>query len=222
MQRQILKPQIDVPLVLRLDRGPDGKETQSLRGDLQYQYTCNDDRAIIWLPPEARAVLMRTGAQPGDHVQLVKSLRGRNAIWNAEVLPDGDVQPEPPSRMVAPRAAYQAPRQMPTPARTAAASDSITRSYTVSRSYDEAMNGRAGNGQPPPDPKPRPAEPAVPAPSRMGEVMQRALEISARANWSAYQAARAAGCELDAPTWEDVRAAGISMFIEYHKNGGSR
>lgn len=200
MNRIQLRPQIDVPLVMRLDRGPDGKEVPSLRGDgVQYQYTVNDDSGIIWLPPEARTALIRTGARAGDHVQLVKSLRGRNATWNAEVLPDDDVHQQP-SRMVAPRAAYQAPRQMPPPPPAV----------------------RIAAPPPPPPPTPRPAEPAVPAPSRMGEVMQRALEISARANWTAYQAAKAAGVEIEPPRWEDVRAAGISMFIEYHKNGVSR
>lgn len=208
MNRIQLRPQIDVPLVMRLDRGPDGKEVQSLRGDRQYQYTVNDDSGIIWLPPEARTALMRTGAQAGDHVQLVKSLRGRNAIWNAEVLPDADVQQQP-SRMVAPRAAYQAPRQMP---------NGHTPERRTSEDHPPYL-------PPPPDPQPRP-QPAAPAaaaaPLRIGDIMQRALEISARANWSAYLAAKAAGCEIDAPTWEDVRAAGISMFIEHNRNGGGR
>lgn len=203
MNRQILKPQVDVPLVVRLDKGPEGKETTS-RGELQYQYTLNHDECVMWLPPEARTAILRTQAQVGDEIQIVKSLRGRNAIWNVQVLADAAEPPQRTTRMVAPRPAYPtATDRIP-----AAAGGNGHRDR-----YAETMSRPIA---------PAAAQPAAAAAETIGAVMQRALEIAARANWAAYTAAKAAGWEIDAPTWEDVRAAGISIFIEHNRNGGGR
>lgn len=199
MNRTMLRPQVDVPLVVLLDKGPEGKETRNNNGDTEYQYTVNDDSGIIWLPPAARTQLIRTGAQAGDEIQIVKSLRGKNAIWNIQVLADSAEPPAQNTRMAAPRPAYAAAPQPARPSQPANGNGHMHASRPAAAA-----------------PEPAPAAPKI------GEVMQRALEISARANWTAYQAAKAAGCEIDPPTWEDVRAAGISMFIEHSRNGGSR
>lgn len=204
MNRQILKPQVDVPMVVLLDKGPEGKETTSQRGDLQYQYTLNNDACVMWLPPEARSAIMRTGAQAGDEIQIVKSLRGKNAIWNVQVVPDS-APPPPASRMVAPRPAY-----------------SNGNGHSAPQQHWE-------NEPQPTTPRPQPApaqQPATTTTYPMEEVMARCLEISARANWRAFQAAKAAGIAIEGPNWEDVRAAAISIFIErsrnQRENGGAR
>ena len=188
MNRQILKAQADVPLVVLLDQGPEGKETRSQRdGALQYQYTVNDDKGVMWLPPEARAAILRTGAQAGDQIEILKSLRGKNAFWNVQVLSDAS---EPaPTKMVAPRPAY-----------------------------------RNGNGHPAAASQPA-AAPATVHPHE--ELMARCIELGARANLKAHAALKAAGIELDEPTWEDARATGTSFFIEPNKStrdqqGGAR
>ena len=206
MNRTILKPQVDVPLSVQLDKGPEGKQVESQRGDTQYQYTVNNDAGVMWLPPEARAAILRTGAQAGDWVQIVKSLRGRNAIWNVQVLADSAEPPPPPepppSRMVAPRPPY-----------------------TNGNGSQLGGHHQAGAAAYQPPPAPAPAPLATPQGS-MEDVMTRCLEISARAHWRAYQAARAAGIDIEGPNWEDVRAAAISIFIERgrnaRENGGAR
>jgi hypothetical protein len=207
MNRQILKAQVDVPLCVLLDKGPEGKETTS-RGETQYQYTLNNDSCVMWLPPEARTAIMRTGAQAGDEIQIVKSLRGRNAIWNVQVLADAR-EPEPPppaptARMVAPRPQY-----------TNGTANDFPR-------QDPRLAEQLRASQPQPAPAAQPTTTTYP----MEDIMARCLEVSARANWRAYKAAQAAGIQIEGPNWEDVRAAAISIFIERSRNarenGGSR
>jgi hypothetical protein len=197
MNRQILKPQVDVPLVVLLDKGPEGKETTSQRGDLQYQYTVNNDACVMWLPPEARAAILRTGAQAGDQLQIVKSLRGNNAIWSVQVLADSEPPPPPPpTRMVAPRPTYAA-----APSQNAAPSQ---------------PNGNGHHQAPAPTPLP----PLAAEPHPIEQLMLRCFIAGGRTLWKAYLKLREEGCSYDTPTIEDVRAAGITLYIERTKNGG--
>jgi hypothetical protein len=98
MNRQVLKPQNDVPLVVKLDKGPEGKPTA--KND--FQYTVNDDQAVMWLPAEARTAIFRSHAQAGDEIEILKSARG----WSVQVLSDAsesaeDVPtPMPPARQM--------------------------------------------------------------------------------------------------------------------------
>lgn len=51
------------------------------------------------------------------------------------------------------------------------------------------------------------------------EQMTRCLEVGYAANAAAFANLRKQGVEIDGPTWEDVRATGISFFIERQRNG---
>lgn len=95
MNREVIKPQPDIPIVVRLDKGPEGLEREGRYG-VDYQYTVNGDRGVMWLPREARDQLVRCGAQAGDDVQIVKSMRGRAAVWSVQVVPDSN-DPAPPA-----------------------------------------------------------------------------------------------------------------------------
>ncbi len=76
MQREIIRPQLDTPVVIKLDFGPEGVEKRSQKtGDLEYMYTVNDDAGLIYLPPQTRNELIRTQAQAGDYIQILKSKR---------------------------------------------------------------------------------------------------------------------------------------------------
>lgn len=111
MQRDVIKPQPDIPVIVRLDKGPEGQEREGRYG-VDYQYTVNHDQGVMWLPREARDQLVRCGAQAGDEVQIVKSLRGRQAFWSVQVVPDSNepVPPPPPSAPVPLRTNGQAQR----------------------------------------------------------------------------------------------------------------
>ena len=95
-RRQIIKPQMDVPIVVKLDSRPEGTERDGKFG-VDYQYIVNDDRGVMWLPREARDQLVRCGAQQGDEVQIVKSMRGRVSLFSVQVVPDSDPLDEPPT-----------------------------------------------------------------------------------------------------------------------------
>ncbi len=97
MQREVIKPQPDIPVIVKLDKGPEGQEREGRFG-IDYQYTVNDDRCVMWLPKEARDRLVRCGAQAGDEVQIVKSLRGLMAQWSVQVMPDSNELAPSPSQ----------------------------------------------------------------------------------------------------------------------------
>lgn len=86
MQREVIKPQVDVPVIVKLDKGPEGQEREGKYG-IDYQYTCNDDQAVMWLPKDARDMIVRSGAQAGDLLQIVKTLHGRQSVYSIQVLP---------------------------------------------------------------------------------------------------------------------------------------
>ena len=87
MNRQIIKPQYDQPIVVKLDFGADGIQRDGKYG-VEYQYTLNDNSAVMWLPQQGRDALLRTQAQAGDYVQLAKQRRGQGSYWTAQVMPD--------------------------------------------------------------------------------------------------------------------------------------
>jgi hypothetical protein len=178
--------QLNQPIVMLLDRGPEGKQVTNL-GRVEFQYCVNEDRGIIWLPPEGRAAILRSGAQRGDQIQLMQTSKG----WSAQRLGDSPAPPEPPTRMVAPRPAYS-----------------------------------NGNGHHEPPPPAAPPKPPVPMPQLAAEphpieaLMFRCFVAGGRTLWRAYQKLLAEGCDYDKPQIEDVRAAGITLYIERTKNGG--
>lgn len=100
MQREVIRLECDVPVICKLDFGPEGIQTEAKSGAVQYQYTVNDNSGVMWLFPEARQALLKSGAKPGDSVQLVKSLRGKTPIYHAQV-----VSSETPALAPAPRTA---------------------------------------------------------------------------------------------------------------------
>jgi hypothetical protein len=88
MQRTILRFQNNAPVTVKLDRA-DGKETQSkISGEPQWMYTVNDDANVIYLGANARNQLLKTGAQAGDMVEIVKRVEGKSTSWGVQVLSD--------------------------------------------------------------------------------------------------------------------------------------
>lgn len=92
MQREILRPQVNIPLVLKLDFGPEGSEREGKFGP-QWMYTVNDDQAILFLPVEGRSAILASGAEAGDEIALCKRAKGR---WEAQRVSDAAEVPEEP------------------------------------------------------------------------------------------------------------------------------
>lgn len=101
MQREVIKIQTDVPVVVVLDQGPMGKQVEGNFGT-QYQYTVNQDSGVMWVSPQAREAIVRSGAREGDQVQIVKQLHGKATSFDIQVLTSG-VARAPASRPAAPQ-----------------------------------------------------------------------------------------------------------------------
>jgi hypothetical protein len=56
----------------------------------------------------------------------------------------------------------------------------------------------------------------------MEDRLVKCFTLAAAAVWRAHREIVAMGIEMEPPNWEDVRACGISVFIEVNKNGGGK
>lgn len=180
ISRQTLRPQNNVPLIVRLDKGPEGKQTA--KGD--YQYTINDDQAIMWIPAEARTAILRSHAQAGDEIEILKSARG----WNVQVLSDaGEPTGDP------------APPPMP-PARQ----------MRVVAGQRQINGATALAPQQQTQPQHQQSEPIV-------DLLGRLFVTAGRSLQKAHSQLVDEGIIIEAFNWEDIRALGISLFIERNR-----
>ncbi len=179
MNRQVIKPQFDQPVVVKLDFGAEGMQRDGKYG-VEYQYTLNDNTAVMWLPSQGRDALVRTQAQQGDYVQLSKTKRGQQNYWTAQVVPDAledDDAPPPPRRLAAPPQPV-APQQQP----AAGAAES----------------------------------------SPMEDLLVRCFLCAGKALERSHAALAQRLPQLEAPIWEDIRATGLSLFIDRNRRENSR
>lgn len=106
MQREVIRPLVDQPVVVKLDQA-DGVEREGKFG-VDFQYTVNDDAGVMWLPPAARDALLRIGAQAGDSVEIVKSKKGSQYVYSVRRVGDAHEPPRPAGNgKIPPRAYYQ-------------------------------------------------------------------------------------------------------------------
>lgn len=189
-QREILKPQMNVPLTVHLDQGPEGKEKTGQYGT-DYQYTVNQNAGVMWLPAEGRDALIQSGAQAGDDVQIVKSMRGKQVVWSAQVVSDAaevpaasnGVQVSYTSGVKFPARVYAQPAQAPVAApRTAPA--------------------------PRPAPQPQPETRITPVAMQLASCFCAAIDACLEAE--TYAKSKGLAIEFNA---EDLRAVALSVYI---------
>lgn len=123
MPRELLRPQFDTPLIVSLDFGSDGIEKEGKHG-VDYMYTCNNDDAIMFLPPDARNALRIAGVQPGEEIALIKRKAGKQTLWEIQrVEEEPDPRPAPPrtTRQLAAAAATRAAAPAPSSAQASGA-----------------------------------------------------------------------------------------------------
>src|SRR5947209_7957425 len=75
------------PIVLKLDSDPEGVQREGKYG-IDYQYICNDNSGIMWLPKDGRDAILATGARRGAEIEICKSQRGRMITYVATLLSD--------------------------------------------------------------------------------------------------------------------------------------
>jgi hypothetical protein len=102
-QRETIRTQLDVPVIVKLDRDLRGKEVRSKFGP-QRALSVNGGAATLYLDVQHCEVLRRSGAQPGDSVELVKALYKNVPTYDVHIVSDA-AEPSGP-RMVAPRPTY--------------------------------------------------------------------------------------------------------------------
>lgn len=204
MQREVIRPDYDQPIVVKLDTAPEAGIQKEGKFGIDFQYYCNDDAGIMWLPAIGRDALLQSGAGPGDTVQITKTRRGKTTLFSALVL-EMSV-----SAARADRQYQQQPQQQP----QAHHQQTHARRAPIPRAaYYQPETGSV----PAAHTAPAPAGPQI---HPLEELMQRCIVVGGRAVWAAYQELTAAGIQYDMPTIEDARVAGISLFIERNRNNG--
>lgn len=88
MQREIIRPRVNVPILVKL--GPDGIDVDGQYGP-QVRYYVNDDQGALYVDPPARDAILATGAQGGDEIAICKRSKTR---WDVQRVADAAEIPE--------------------------------------------------------------------------------------------------------------------------------
>ena len=85
LQREIIHPQTatDQPLIVLLDRGPEGIQREGKFG-IDFQYTLNEDSAVMWAKKELRDAIVASGAQAGEEIAIQAIKRGTRTSWQVQ------------------------------------------------------------------------------------------------------------------------------------------
>jgi len=210
MQAEKIKLQCDVPVTVLLDSAPEGEQKPSSVNGVEYKYSVNQGAGVLYLPLAGRDAILRTHAQPGDLLQILKTMRGRAQFFSAEVLSDAAEANNPHT------VSGRASRPSRYPART----------YTQPLPHASAPQHSNGhqNGN---------AHPRAQAPALLPQANEDGLSFSAHEMKECMfdavdviekvqQYMRQKGVVVD---FADIRALGLSMFINQNQratSGGSR
>lgn len=209
MQREIIRLAYDQPVTVVLDFA-DGIQVEGRYG-IEFQYTVNNNNAMLYLPPAGRAALLQSGAQPGDSVQIIKSKRGRETLFSAALV--GDASEVPPS-LHQPSKRYSNTHGVKFPNRCYA-NPALDAAAPAPSPNGHVTNGHAPAVPPPAQtPKMIAAEPQA---HPLEQLMLRCFMAAARVQFAAYELLLKEHPGLDRPMWEDIRASGTSFFIEVNK-----
>jgi hypothetical protein len=201
MQLEPFRPRVDAPIRVQLDDAPARAQLKEGKFGLDYLHSVNRGQGKMYLPAQAHEALVRSGARPGDEVQICKTLHGKAVSFDIHVLTAGVARPLPPAAAAAPQ-----------PIRT-----------------NGSTNGHT-NGAAPAQGKPASiaatAEPAVVQQTGEQRIGRRVkvcgrIALDAIADWTAY------GTKIGVPMQfesDDVRALAITLLIETMRReaGGPR
>lgn len=226
MEREVIKLQTDVPVVVLLDYGPEGKEVKGQFG-VQYQFTLNNDSAVMWIDPQARDALRRSGAQAGDEVEILKQQKGKAVSYGVRLV--SDAQPSAPAARPAPRGAkasglparayYPAvPGNGAAPAPAQAIEQQARTAEYVTRELKSARVGEPARPAPEASAPQQPRQPEVhPITEQLAKCLRSAVDACKQAQ--DYAREQQLGIQF---TSEDVRAIGLSVYIGQQRNGSAR
>jgi len=194
VQREVVKLSTDIPVTVLLDRGPEGFEREGKFG-VDYQYTVNRDAGIMWLPRQARDAVIRSGAQAGDEVEILKQQHGNATTYRVRRLSDAAEAP--------------APAPKPVPAKPRAATPIPARAY-----YQPETAAAPAPRQAETQPTEAAAE-VHPITRRLMSCLCSAIDACSEAE--TYARSKHFG-DLEF-TSEDIRAAALTIFINLSREG---
>ena len=222
MERAIVRLDTDVPVIVHLDQGPEGKETTSPKsGKTQYQYTLNGDACVMWIDPQCRDALIRSGARAGDDVQFVKLGNGKTTSYDVQVVTAGEAaapaaRPAVRQTMPLPASAYYQPTLAGNGAAPAPAQAIERQARTAQYVTRELKTASVGAPTQPAPEQPRQAE-VHPITEQLAKCLRSAIDACKQAQ--DYAREQQFGIQF---TSEDVRAIGLSVYIGQQRNGGGR
>jgi hypothetical protein len=139
MQREVLRPEIGRPLIVKLDYS-DPVQREGQYG-VDYQYTVNDNAGIMWLPKEAKEAIERAGARAGDEIAITKGKQGKRNTWQVDVVEDEPAPAQQPRRAPSPQTQRQQTRGAA--ARAAEASDHPGESWPLADTWVMCLRNAA-------------------------------------------------------------------------------
>lgn len=190
MERQIIRPELNVPVLFTLDFD-EPLQTEGMYGP-EWQYKVNADAAIIWLPEAAKIAIDQTGARRGDTVSLTKGKNGRNNTWKA-MLAKTDAPRNSGNHEMQRRSAPPKSRE-PRAERPAQPAREESRTQSAARSNDAA-------------------------PSQSWPLAEQLLPFLRAAIIACSQAEKESqqnGCPVEFGR-DDIRALAITLYIEHRK-----
>jgi hypothetical protein len=189
-QREVIRFDAE-PVKVKLDKGPHaGIECHGQYG-IDWRYSVNNGKGVMYLPGEGREALLQSGATAGEDVAIRRLGRGR---WEAE------------------RIAADLPFPSQPEVRQAEETDQPTRPPSATRRLPERLFARPepqGASEPPPPPEPV-ALPAAAATALQHMMGCYCVAVDVAVEVQEY--ARSKGINI-AFTGSDIRAMGITVYI---------
>jgi hypothetical protein len=188
-RREVIRFEAE-PVKVKLDKGPHaGIECRGQYG-IDWRYSVNDGKGVMYLPAEAREALFESGAVEGEEVAIRRHGKGR---WEAErIAPD-----------------LPFPSQLE--ARPAEETDQSTRPPSADRRLPERLFAPPepqGASEPSSSPERVPVPPVTAASQHMMSCYCIAVDVAVEVQ----EYARRKGINI-AFTGSDIRAMGITVYI---------
>lgn len=201
--REVITPTAGNRTFVRLDYDQP-KESQGRHGT-QWQYTLNENTAIMWLDDAAKKAVDASGARAGDEICILKGKNGRYNTWDIQVV--NDATEPPPEQQTPASTGWGAPAQQPRPQQQQPARPQTQRQATAQASARAASMPTNHPGEQWP----------------LADTWCMCLR-NATIGLQRFQAeAKLQGLEFEIG-FEDIRSLATTTFINWcrHGNGGAR
>jgi hypothetical protein len=194
-RREVIRFEAE-PVKVRLDKGPHaGIECRGQYG-IDWRYSVNDGKGVMYLSAEARQALVESGAAAGEEVAIRRLGKGR---WEAErIAPDLPFPSQPEAQL--PEKTDQ-PIQPPSAARP-----------LPERLFASPEPHVASEPSSPPQRPPVPAAPVTAASQQASQHMMSCYCVAIDVAVEVQEYARRKGINI-AFTGSDIRAMGITVYI---------